>query len=92
MDPVSEFLSLSILLFCFQIFLPSWVLHWLAWPLMFLLQTVSGLRSTLDAEKEIFIKHLTDFPLNFSNSIIIHEENTSVKEVWKSDLKYHKIW
>ena len=33
--------------------------------------------------------------LNFSNSLIIHEEKTreitTVKEVWKRDLNYHKI-
>ena len=34
--------------------------------------------------------------LNFSNSLIIHEEKTkeitTVKEVWICDPNYHKIW
>ena len=34
--------------------------------------------------------------IQFSDLLIIHEEKekeiTTVKEVWKSDLDYHKIW
>ena len=37
-----------------------------------------------------------DHDLNFSNSLIIHEEKTkevtTVKEVWICDPNYHKIW
>ena len=41
------------------------------------------------------VVNLDNYDLLFSNSLIIHQEKTkeitTVKEIWKCDLNYHKI-